>query len=186
MKNLFLGLLVIIMTATSCATFHRTQTSVTTSDVTAPVIAATIADLEVSPQKINYTYKGPATAHKQITLFRNVDELICYAISEALKNYGNADVLVEPQTTIVYKAKGMSKSIPTPLMREKSPIVYKAKGKKKGVESVTVTGYPATYKNFRNADNETLNKAIENGTLLPGSPSIIVNTKNENKTLIRK
>lgn len=47
------------------------------------------------------------------------------AVSEALKANGNADVLVAPQ--------------------------YVIKKKRGNVKEITVTGYPATYKNFRPA-----------------------------------
>ena len=54
----------------------------------------------------------------------------------ALEANGGGDVLVELQTTV--KKKG-----------------------RKNVSEVTVSGYPASYRNFRSADDETLKDALK-------------------------
>ena len=66
-----------------------------------------------------------------------------FRLPEALKANGGGDVLIETQEAIV-KRSGL-------FLRK--------------IKSVTVTGYPATYKNFRNVDEQTLKKALVNGTL---------------------
>lgn len=77
------------------------------------------ADLKVSEQKIEYVYYVSDDFRSL-----NVDLLKSNAVSKALKENGNADVLVSPQY-----------------------IISKKDGK---VIQIRVTGYPATYTNFTN------------------------------------
>lgn len=110
--------------------------------VNAPIVAAAVADLTITGNRITYTYtpsKGVWKAGKY--------NCINAAVREALQNAGQgADVLAEMQYTVV-----------------KSTGFFAPKGK---VKSVTVTGYPARYKNFRPADQKTLNCALSKGDWL--------------------
>lgn len=135
MKKFLLVLSVVALTMSSCSTAYRTASQ---RDVTAPVAAAAIADFEVSPTKITYTLVPSRKVRAG-----GLQNCINTAISEALKKNGGGDVLIETQQAIVQRTGLFSRKI----------------------KSVTVTGYPATYKNFRNADEKTLNGAIINGTL---------------------
>ena len=107
-----------------------TLNSSKTKDFGSSAITATFADLVVSPKKITYTYKPTDDVRRGGEV-----NVINTAIRKALEVNGGGDVLVELQTTI--KKKG-----------------------KRNVTEVTVSGYPATYKNFRCADDETLKQAL--------------------------
>ena len=108
----------------SCQTIKSTATH---KAVDIQPIGALIADLEVSPNRISYTM----TPHRRVRRggFENVKST---AIREALQNNGGGDVLVglEVQT----KTTGF--------------IFFR------WIKSVTVSGYPAKYKNFTNPDKD--------------------------------
>ena len=129
MKKLFFGIFVLLCVA-SCTTVNKTAT---TRAITAPVVAATIADLEVAPKKITYTY-FPTGAVKR----GGLNNVKAAAVSEALSRNGNADVLVESQCEVVKYSGFFHRTI----------------------VSVTVTGYPATYKNFKSVSVPTAEKLI--------------------------
>lgn len=137
---------------TSCSTIKKGATS---RNVNAPLAAAVISDLEVSNQKITYTY-SPTKAIQR----GGVNNCINAAISEALAANGNGDVLVETQPAVVIRTGLFG-------------------GRK--IKSVTVTGYPAKYKNFRSADEETVKQGIISGSLATQNPSNSVTT--EKRTL---
>ncbi len=133
MKKILLILLA-VAGMTSCSTVRKTATQ---RDVVAPLAAAVISDLDVSNQKISYTYVPPRAVRRGG--FANCKNA---AIREALAQYGDADVLVETQEVTVIRN----------FMRR--------------IQSITVTGYPAKYKNFRSADDATVQAAIVNGVLV--------------------
>ena len=107
-----------------------TLNSSKTKDFGSSAITATFADLVVSPHKITYTYKPTDDVRRGGEV-----NVINTAIRKALEVNGGGDVLVELQTTV-------------------------KKSGKRNVKEVTVSGYPATYKNFRCADDETLKNAL--------------------------
>lgn len=119
MKKVILGVLV-ALTATSCTTVRKTAT---TMDVDARINNRTTADLTVSPEKVTLTYR-PAKKVRRGGL-KNAKAA---AVQEVLKNCGNADVLVHAQ---------FETAVRTGLF-----------GNKK-IKYVTVSGYPATFKNFQ-------------------------------------
>ena len=111
----------------SCSLMKHTATH-TGVGVMAPFTVPVVADLEVSSKKISYEYWPTSSVQKGGT-----DNVINAAVSKALLQNGNADVLVGLETQIECTMGGK-------------------------VERVIVTGYPATYKNFRNAsETEFLN-----------------------------
>lgn len=111
----------------SCTT---TINSARTEHFSSPAITMTIADLEVSPKKITYTYRPSDDENRG-----GEENVINTAVRKALEVNGGGDVLVEMQFTL--KKTG-----------------------KKNVTEVTVSGYPATYKNFRNANEDMLKSAV--------------------------
>lgn len=119
MKKAFLPLIIVGMAFASCTTVTKTAT---TLDVANSLNTATTADLAVSPTKISYTHKTTKKDRKAGN--RNI---LNTAIQAALEANGGGDVLVAPQFTSVKK---------TGLFGSK-------------IKTVTVTGYPATYKNFK-------------------------------------
>ena len=135
MKKIVFALSVAALAMTSCSTVYRTAS---VRDVTAPVAAAAIADLEVSSEKITYSLMPTREVRKG-----GLENCVNAAISEALRANGGGDILLETQRAVVQR---------TGLFNRK-------------VKMVTVTGYPAVYKNFRSADEETVKKALVNGAL---------------------
>ena len=91
-------------------------------------VTALVADLEVSPDKISYSYV-PSRAVRN----GGFDNIVNCAVQEALRENGDADVMVALEQQVKYNDSGEC-------------------------ESITVTGYPAKYKNFRNPGD---NYAIE-------------------------
>ena len=101
----------------SCSTLRKS--SVSTMDVATSLDSRNAVDLVVSPTKISYTYIP--TSQDKKTGLKNV---VNNAVTDALKQNGNADVLVH--------------------------MTYDATLKRRGkVKKVVVSGYPATYKNFK-------------------------------------
>ena len=119
MKKMIFAASIVLMAMTSCTTVKKTATTV---DVNNALNSCSTVDLEVSPQRISYTF----LPEKKV-LRGGLENVYSSAVKEALKENGNADVLVAPEYVTNIK-KGLL-------------------GKK--VKSVVVSGYPAKYKNFR-------------------------------------
>lgn len=126
--------LLMLMVAFFAVSCTSVKKTATTQNVAAPITAAVTSDLEVSNKKIVYTYY-PSKSIRCGGL-KNVKAA---AIAEALKMNGSGDILVEPQMEVVERV-----------------------GLFKKIKSVTVSGYPATYKNFKTVDSETLKKMMVN------------------------
>lgn len=123
MKKYFF-IVAVTLAAVSCTTTTKTAR---TESVPYAMYNATVADLDVAPQRITYTLVPSADICRGG--LGNCKEA---AIKEALEKNGNADLLVEPQFVISMK-RG--------LFRKK-------------VKSVTVSGRPAKYKNFRSLSDD--------------------------------
>lgn len=123
MKKIFY-VLGIALLATSCTTITKTAK---TLDSPASLLSATVAELEVSPERISYTMQP--SKNVQRGGLSNVKQA---AEQEALAKYGNADVLVDAEYTIAQTN-------------------YYIFGK--DIESITVTGRPAKYKNFHSLND---------------------------------
>ncbi len=119
--------LIAMLGMASCTT---TINSARTEHFSSPAITMTIADLEVSPKKITYTYRPTDDVNRGGEV-----NVINTAVRNALEANGGGDVLVEMQFTL-------------------------KKSGKKNVKEITVTGYPATYRNFRNASEDMLKSAV--------------------------
>ena len=92
--------------------------------------SAVFADLKVSPTKISFFY-----IPSQTVASAGPENVINSAIREALIANGNADVLVGLEHQIKYSSNG-------------------------SIESITVTGYPATYTNFRSPSDAQLHEYL--------------------------
>lgn len=133
MKKLFLFLAVAVM-ATSCASSAKLINSATHSKAKViQPITALYADLNVSPTKITYFLIPSKTVVQG-----GYDNVINSAVREALLANGNADILVAMETQVKYNPAGE-------------------------IESVTVTGYPATYTNFRSPSDDVLDTMAISG-----------------------
>lgn len=119
MKKTFLLVAVVAMALTSCSTVTKTAT---TLDVSNSMNSTSRADLVVAQQRISYSYRPTKSIRSG-----GVENCKNAAIAEALKRNGDADVLVAPEFT--------------------TRISHGLFGKK--IKEITVTGYPATYKNFK-------------------------------------
>ena len=126
-KNLCLLLIFVGVCATSCKTFTITDVSATCQQPSTYINTATVADLEVSNERISFTFQPSIEV-------RNGGDLnaIKTAIREALRLNGGGDILVNLEYITVCKKSGWGRST---------------------IHEVTVSGYPAKYKNFRNLDD---------------------------------
>lgn len=104
------------------------STSTHSKIAVAQPVVAVFADLEVSPTKISFFYMPSKTV-----VAGGVENVIDSAVREALSSNGDADVLVGLEKQIKYNTNGK-------------------------VESITVSGYPAKYVNFRNPGDDYLSK----------------------------
>lgn len=104
----------------SCSVVRHS--TATTQDVKTAITSLNTAELEVSDQKISYTYTPSKQDRKA-----GIKHVVNNAVAAALRENGNADVLVQKQQEVVYRVNmfGVRK-----------------------IKTVTVTGYPAVYKNF--------------------------------------
>ena len=122
MKKLFLALGVVAMIAlSSCSTTKKTAT---TEQPRNSIATAVAAELEVSPNRISYTYE-PSTQENRA----GVQNVINCAVAKALKDNGSAHVLVGMEYTM------KAKQLPFGVLK---------------VVEITVSGFPAKYKNFHN------------------------------------
>ena len=112
----------------SCITTTKTARTASTS---ATIKNATVADLRVADKRITYTM-SPSKAIQRAGL-NNVKQA---AIQEALTLNGNADVLVEPEFVI-----------------EQERSLFGSR-----INSITVTGRPAYYENFRTLPDSVWHK----------------------------
>lgn len=108
----------------SCTTITKTST---TAEVPASLLSATVADLEVSPQRVSETYIVPAEVR------RGGVSNVQHAAEQYLidKNGNGCDLLVEPEYTM-YKTNYFFC---------------------KRITKIEVSGRPAKYKNFRSLND---------------------------------
>ena len=120
MKKIFLMAMVAMMAA-SCTTMKMSTAK--TMDVESSLTSKTTADMIVSERKISYDYYPNKKERKA-----GMNQVLNNAVSAALKANGDDDVLVHMQYNAIIKKKlWFSKKI----------------------RQVTVSGYPATYRNFK-------------------------------------
>ena len=112
-------------TARFVATGKNVKVTVTDEVRTAPLIA----DLKVSENKITYIFVPSKAAQAE-----GEENCVKCAIREALKTYGDADVIVGMETQTKFDGTYYNGH----------PVV----------ESIIVSGYPARYVNFRHPNNE--------------------------------
>lgn len=117
-----------VLMLSSCITTTKTARTATTS---ASIKNATVADLRVTDNRVTYTM-SPSKAIQRAGL-NNVKQA---AIQEALTKNGNADVMVEPEFVI-----------------EKERTLFGSR-----INSITVTGRPAYYQNFRTLPDSVWHK----------------------------
>ena len=132
MKKIF-TLLAIAAVATGCSftTTSPSQAKLTntashTKVHTVQPTVAVFADLQVSPNKISYFFLPSQTVKNG-----GFDNIVNTAVREALIANGNADVLVGLEQQVKYDGNGV-------------------------VESITISGYPAKYVNFRSPGDDYL------------------------------
>lgn len=151
MKRLFI-IAVVAVLATSCNLSKFVSTGKhNTFSSSKPYVADVYADLEVSTTKISHFYIVPPTVAKV-----GYDNVVNTAVREALLSNGNGDVLVGLETQAKYNRRGL-------------------------LESITVTGYPAKYVNFRRPTEEDLkfssSESKSNGPALLGGLGKVVKLK---------
>ena len=97
-------------------------------------MVAVLADLDVAPNKISYFFLP-----SQTVVNGGFENVVNTAVREALVANGNADVLVGLEQQVKYSPDGK-------------------------VESITVSGYPAKYVNFRSPGDDYLREMSKNST----------------------
>ena len=112
-------ILIAAMLTVSCTTTTKTAR---TEEVPYAMYNATVADLDIAAQRISHTIVPTADINKG-----GLSNCKRACLQEALQKHGNADLLVEAHYVYTIKKKLFGKK----------------------VTSVTVTGRPAKYKNFR-------------------------------------
>ena len=132
----YMFLLAAAMGAAACTTTTKTAR---TESVPYSMYNATVADLDVAAQRITYTLQTTKAIRKG-----GPANCKSAAIQEALTQNGNADLLLEPQFVVNHK---------------KGPLgIFLNK-----ITSVTVTGRPATYNNFRSMDDKVWTDPVFRG-----------------------
>lgn len=129
MKKIIFGVLV-VLAASSCTTLRKTAT---TMDVDTRLYNRSTADLVVSPEKISYNHYVPAKKIRRAGM-QNAKNA---AVSELLKQHGDADVLVHAQFETAVR-RGFF-------------------GQKK-IKYISVSGYPAHFKNFQTTNDKPCEK----------------------------
>ena len=124
MKKYFIVLVAAAMMASCTITKH----SVKSVDVANPIVTTTVASLEVEKTAITYEYVPTKQDRKALT----IKELLNNAQYLALKEHKSGDVMVQVSYSLTGKRIcGITK-----------------------VKKITISGYPATYKNFRTPTQE--------------------------------
>lgn len=129
---------ILIVSAFAMTSCSTVYKTATTHNVEPTIAAVVLSDLDVSNEKITYTLIPKARVRRG-----GLRNCINTAISEALALNGG-DVLIETQQATITRGLYVRK-----------------------IKSVTVTGYPAKYKNFRPADDKTLKEAVVKGKVGP-------------------
>lgn len=124
-KILFLSLMFVAFVATSC---KITDASATYQQPSNYINTATVADLDVSNERISFTFAPNNKVRRG-----GSQNVIRAAIREALRRNGGGDILVDLEYITVSQAPLLSYIFGLSPIRE-----------------VTVSGYPAKYKNFHN------------------------------------
>lgn len=127
MKRNFILLVLSVLLLSSCGSFSKLVTTATDlgyKDMKPVTVTDVIADLDVSTNKISFIYIPSKAVNNA-----GSDNVVKTAIREALVSNGNADVLVGLESQIKYSSEGE-------------------------VESITVSGYPAKYVNFRSVNEQ--------------------------------
>lgn len=130
--------IILMVSAFAMTSCSTVYKTATTRNVEPTIAAVVLSDLDVSNKKITYTLTPTNKVRRG-----GLKNCINTAISEALALNGG-DVLIETQQAIITRGAYVRK-----------------------IKSVTVTGYPAKYKNFRPADDKTLKEAVINGHIGP-------------------
>ena len=131
MKKLFV-IGVLSMLLASCSTHKAT---VNTTRVNHPVIeSTTMATVDVDKKRISYTYVPSRKDSKTLS----EAHLLNNAIYMALQANGNADVLVKVNSFVTYN-KGLF-------------------GKR--IKSISISGYPARYVDFREPSDDDLKRVF--------------------------
>ncbi|MBO8445672.1 MAG: hypothetical protein IAC23_08290 [Bacteroidetes bacterium] len=128
MKKILLLSAVVLMAA-SCSVVNKAQVE-STSVYTPAVETTTMATLDVSPNKISYRYVPDRKSAKSLS----PAQLLQNAIYAALQENGNADELVEVNYSIAVKRVFFGKRI----------------------RSISLSGYPARYVDFREPTGDDL------------------------------
>ncbi len=128
-----------VFALSSCVTTNKTAKTV---DFTSGTYNATVADLDVAETRVSETL-DPVPAEVRRGGMNNIKKTV---EAMALEKNGNADVLVNPEFTYTVERGLFSKK----------------------VTSITVTGHPAKYKNFRSLNDSVWSNPVFRGVRVKG------------------
>lgn len=132
-KFLLFGSAVLVMA--SCQTLTKTQTA-RTETITANIASVTVADLDVYPERVSETIEVTPD------LRRGGEQSIKHAVeAKALEKNGRGDLLVEPQYVVKKKWTWLG------------PKIFE----------ISVSGRPASFKNFRALDDSVWTNPVFRG-----------------------
>jgi len=148
-KNLSTLAIVLTLAFVGCSAPTKLTNTATHANINvAQPVTAVFADLDVSPKKVLFFYIPSKTV-----VNGGEENIINSAVREALLANDNADVLVGLEKQIKYAPDGT-------------------------IESITVTGYPAKYVNFRSPGDDYLREISKDATSSQkGSGSILSKLK---------
>ena len=115
-----------VLSAVSCSTANHAKlvnTATWQKLNFQPYVTPVQVDLAVSPQKIEYFMLV-----SEIVRRGGYDNVVATAVKEALESKGGGDVIVGLQSQVKYNEKGE-------------------------IESISISGFPASYVNFRSNEN---------------------------------
>lgn len=139
MKRFFGYLVLMSFLLTSCQTHLKTAR---TADTSASLRSVAVADLDVADERITHMIVPTEE------LLRGGEQNVKRAVEqEALTKYGNADILLEPQYVIT-KRRGLFRS---------------------KITSITVSGRPARFRNFRSLNDSVWCNPVFNGVAVKQS-----------------
>lgn len=135
-KRIFI-LVIATVTLVSCGMSGKSAKLISTATyqrmAVQPYVTPVQVDLKVSAKKISYFMLVSESVRNG-----GLDNVIATAVKEALEANGDGDVIVGLQTQTKYNEKGE-------------------------IESINITGFPATYENFRSNDKLPMAPQKEEG-----------------------
>lgn len=145
----------IILTVALLSSCQTLVKTARTADITSQLQSATVADLEAADQRVSHTLQPSKEIRRG-----GVENVKKAAEAEVLQKH-NADVLIEPRYVI-----------------SKKRTLFGSK-----ITSITVSGRPASYKNYRSLSDSVWSNPVFRGIKMYSVPTATKSTAKGTKTL---